>query len=51
MRKEEVTKATMTVFGAESRDGWVRARLAHRVLTGGVIKSKRDHAMICQCAA
>ena len=35
---KEVTKAAMAVFGAESRDGWVRARLAHRMMTGGVVK-------------
>ena len=45
---KEVARAAMAVFGAEIRDGWVRARLAHRVLTGGVIKSKGDHAKICQ---
>ena len=45
---KEVTKAAMAVFGAESRDGWVRARLAHRMMTGGVVKSKGDHAKICQ---
>ena len=45
---KEVTKAAMAVFGAESRDGWARARLAHRMMTGGVVKSKGDHAKICQ---
>ena len=32
---KEVTAAAISVYGPECRDGWVRARLAHRVITGG----------------
>ena len=31
---KEVTAAAISVYGPECRDGWVRARLAHRVITG-----------------
>lgn len=35
---KEVTAVATAVYGAERRDRWVRARLAHRVVTGGKIK-------------
>jgi hypothetical protein len=43
---KEVTAAAEAVFGYERRDGFIRARLEHRTLTGGLLKSKRDHARI-----
>ena len=43
---KEVTAASMAVYGNDRRDGFIRARLAHRGITGGTIKSKRDHALI-----
>ena len=43
---KEVSAASQAVYGYERRDGFIRARLAHRELTGGVLRSKRDHARI-----
>ena len=43
---KEVSAASEAVYGYERRDGFIRARLAHRQLTGGVIRSKMDHAKI-----
>ena len=43
----EVTAASEAVFGQDRRDGFVMARLAHREKTGGAVRSKKDHAMIC----
>ena len=43
----DVTAASEAVFGQDRRDGFVMARLAHREKTGGTVKSKKDHAMIC----
>ena len=43
----ELTAASEAVFGQDRRDGFVMARLAHREKTGGAVKSKKDHAMIC----
>ena len=43
---KEVTAASEAVYGYERRDGFIRARIAHRQLTGKV-RSKKDHAMIC----
>ena len=44
---KEVTAAYKAVYGYARRDGFSRARLAHRELTGGFMKSKKDHAKIC----
>ena len=44
---KEVTAASKAVYGYARRDGFIRARLAHRELTGGVMVSKKDHAKIC----
>ena len=43
---KEVTAASEAVYGYERRDGFIRARLVNRELTGGVIRSKQDHARI-----
>ena len=43
---KEVTAASEAVFGSHRRDGFIRARLAHRQMTGK-LRSKKDHAMIC----
>ena len=43
---KEVTAAAEAVFGYERRDGYIRARLEHRKLTGGLLRSKKDHAKI-----
>ena len=43
----EVTAALEAVFGQDRRAGFVMARLAHRGKTGGAVKSKKDHAVIC----
>ena len=43
---KEVTIASESVFGLDRRDGFVRARFEHRNKTGGLLKSKKDHAQI-----
>ena len=43
---KEVTAASEAVYGYERRDGFIRARLEHRNLTGGLLRSKKDHAKI-----
>ena len=43
---KEVTAASESVFGYERRDGFIRGRLEHRSMTGGLLKSKQDHARI-----
>ena len=44
---KDVTAALDAVFGQDRRAGFVMARLAHRQKTGGAVKSKKNHAMIC----
>ena len=46
---KEVSAASESVYGYQRRDGFIRARLAHRELTGGLIRSKKDHARIVSC--
>ena len=41
-----MSAASEAVYGYDRRDGFIRARLAHRELTGGVTRSKKDHAKI-----
>ena len=43
---KEVTAAAESVYGYERRDGFIRARLEHRQLTGGLLKYNKDHANI-----
>ena len=43
---KEVTAAAEAVYGYDRRDGFIRARLEHRNITGGLLKSKKDHAKI-----
>ena len=43
---KEVTAAAEAVYGYDRRDGFIRARLEHRTITGGLLKSKKDHAKI-----
>ena len=43
---EDVTAAAEAVYGYDRRDGVIRARLEHRNITGGLLKSKKDHAKI-----
>ena len=43
---KEVTAATEAVYGYDRRHGFIRARLEHRNITGGLLKSKKDHAKI-----
>ena len=45
----EVTVASESVFGEERRDGFIRARMTHRAITGP-LRSKSDQAKICQQA-
>ena len=41
---KEVTAASQTVFGQETRDGYIGARLSLRALTAGTVRSKKEHA-------
>ena len=43
---KEVTAAAEAVYGYDRRDGFIRARLEHRDITGGLFLSKKDHARI-----
>ena len=43
---KEVTAAAEAVYGYDRRDGFIRARLEHRDITGGLLLSKKDHARI-----
>ena len=43
---KEVTSYAESVYGYDQQDGLIRARLEHRQLTGGLLKSKKDHAKI-----
>ena len=43
----EVAAASEAIFGPNRRDGFDNGALAHREKTGGAMKSKKGHAMIC----
>ena len=45
---KEMTAASQAVFGQEKRDGYIGARLSLRALTADTVRSKKEHADICE---
>ena len=43
---KEVTADAEAVYGYDRRDGFIKAMLEHRNITGGLLLSKKDHARI-----